>query len=250
MIILLPLPHYIRKQTQSHIQDCWKGDPEQRPTVEQVTPRLEAILKELDISEEDVLESLSTNPQAASLFEEKRRRIEELKTQLKETQNKAARYERLYREEAHMRQKLEAKYLKLKVKYKTRVKKEGQAKVPAAASQKQSEVIKIPKKLQPTRGPLSTLTFSTISSTLKFTKPSNSRSHLQMKPEVLASSSDEAPRRNKKEVAKEDLAPPVKGTAGGSSTRKPVRVHVPSSTAATTGPLPYGHPSSGNSGMR
>eukprot|EP00457_Paulinella_chromatophora_P003033 gb/GEZN01003038.1/.p1 GENE.gb/GEZN01003038.1/~~gb/GEZN01003038.1/.p1 ORF type:complete len:618 (+),score=102.51 gb/GEZN01003038.1/:121-1974(+) len=182
------------------IQDCWRGDPETRPTVEEVTPRLQEIMRELDESEEDILSSLSEK--ATALFEEKRRRIVELNSQLKEKQNQANRFERLYKEEQRNGMKLKAAYAKLKEKTKKRTASISPTKEPASSDQ----ISGVP------RGPLAQLNST-------FAK-------LRLQPEVLITD-DAVARRTRRQKEKRTTADVDSPLDSGSSQRGPVRMHIP-----------------------
>eukprot|EP00808_Paulinella_micropora_P020279 g73253.t1 len=189
------------------IQDCWRGEASQRPTVDEVTPRLQEIMRELDESEEDILSGL--NEKASTLFEEKRRHIAELKDHIKEKQNQANRFERLYKEELRARQKLEAKYNKLKEKYTKKTKQDETGSPSVANKTAENGVTKgLP------RGPLAQL--------------NSTFSKLRLQPEVLIGDDAVARRtRLRQKRGVEDGS-----DNNGSSARGPVRMHIPNPTGA------------------
>jgi len=109
------IPDTCPQKLRELIQDCWKENPEERPTVDILMTRLEAIEKDVEHQAEDLLEDLPEK--VARLFEEQRRRIAELTGELTSVNDKLERAERIMKEETKAKTKAERRFVKLKEKY-------------------------------------------------------------------------------------------------------------------------------------
>jgi hypothetical protein len=112
------LPDDCPPKLRSLMEDCWRHDPNMRPTVDQIIARLKEIPRLADEDAADIIEDLQAFPKAIALFEEQKRRIAELEGEMKSNMRKLRTCENAASEEKRAREKLQTKYDKLKQKQK------------------------------------------------------------------------------------------------------------------------------------